>query len=410
MPKRVPPLSVKAVKSLRDGRHAVGGVPGLCLQVAGASRAWILRYSLAGRTRELGLGSASEVTLEAARNDALEARKLLRAGIDPIDDKRERRDELAAGMRRALTFAAAAKQYIAKEKDGWRNRKHEKQWTSTLKVYAEPTLGTLPVDRIEVAHIIKVLEPIWTTKTETATRVRQRIESVLDYCTAGGFRKGDNPARWKGHLEHLLAPPKKISTVEHFAALPWSEMPAFMERLHTAQGMGARALEFATLTAARSGEVRGATWDEIDEDRALWTIPATRMKAGKVHEVPLSTPALKLLRALPRFEGVPYVFPSPRSRALSDMTLTAVLKRMEVAATAHGMRSAFRDWCAESTNYAREVAEKSLAHSIGTAVERSYQRGDLMAKRTRLMRDWAAFLAKPPAIATVTAIDKRVRQ
>jgi integrase len=410
MPKRVPPLSVKTVKSLREGRHAVGGVPGLCLQVSGASRAWILRYSLAGRTRELGLGSASEVTLEGARNDALEARKLLRSGIDPIDDKHERRDELAAGARRALTFAAAAKQYIATHKTGWRNRKHEKQWTSTLKMYAEPTLGALPVDRIDVAHVIKVLEPIWTTKTETATRVRQRIESVLDYCTARGFRKGDNPARWKGHLDNLLAPPAKIAKVEHFAALPWRDMPAFMQRLRAAQGMGARALEFATLTAARSGEVRGATWNEIDLERALWTIPEERMKAGKEHSVPLSAPALKLLRELPQFEGVPYVFPSPRNKALSDMTLTAVLKRMDVAATAHGMRSAFRDWCAESTNYPREVAEMALAHTIGNAVEAAYRRGDLMAKRTRLMRDWAAFLAKPVAIATVTAIDKQARQ
>ena len=396
MPKRVPPLSVKAVKALRSGRHAVGGVPGLCLQVSGASRAWVLRYSLAGRTRELGLGSAHEVTLDAARDAALEARKLLRASIDPIDDKRERRQELIVGARRALTFAVAVKQYVAAHGASWRNRKHRRQWTTTLETYAEPTLGALPVDRIEVAHVIKVLEPIWTTKTETATRVRQRIESVLDYCTARGFRKGENPARWKGHLDNLLPAPTKVAKVEHFAAVPWREMPAFMQRLHAVEGVGARALEFATLTAARSGEVCGATWDEIDLGGALWVIPAARMKAGKMHTVPLSAPALRLLRDLPRFHDVPYVFPSPRRGALlGGLTLTTVLKRMEVAATAHGMRSAFRDWCSESTNYPRDVAEMALAHAIGNAVEAAYRRGDLMAKRTRLMRDWAAFLGSP---------------
>jgi integrase len=404
MPKRVPPMSAKAVKALNDGRHAVGDVPGLCLQVSGASRSWILRYPFAGRSRELGLGSAYEVSLERARESARKARDLVRDGIDPIDDKRQRRQDQIAGSRSAITFAAATKQYIVSHSAGWKNKKHTQQWSNTLRDYAEKTLGDVAVERIKTAHIIKVLEPIWTTKTETATRVRQRIESVLDYCTARGFRSGDNPARWRGHLDNLLPAPSKVSGVEHFAALPWRELPSFMQTLRAAEGMGARALEFATLTAARSGEVRGATWSEIDLERAVWTIPGERMKAGKQHIVPLSAPAVKLLGDLPRFEGIDYVFPSPRGKMLSDMTLTAVLRRKGVDATTHGMRSAFRDWCAEATSYSREVAEMALAHTIGNAVEAAYRRGDLMAKRTRMMRDWAAYLARPSASASVTPL------
>jgi integrase len=346
------------------------------------------------------------VTLESARDSARKARGLIRDGIDPIEDKKQRKQEQLVDARRAITFSAATKQYIQAHAPGWKSRKHEKQWSSTLRDYAEKTLGLLAVDRIETAHIIKVLEPVWTTKTETATRVRQRIESVLDYCTARGFRRGDNPARWKGHLDNLLPAPGKIAKVEHFAALPWRDLPTFMQQLRVADGMGARALEFATLTAARSGEVRGATWNEIDLDRALWTIPGERMKAGRQHVVPLSAPAVKLLRDLPHFKGVGYVFPSPRGKMLSDMTLTAVLRRKGVEATAHGMRSAFRDWCAESTSYAREVAEMALAHAIESAVEAAYRRGDLMAKRTRLMRDWAAFLAAPKRAAAISAINQ----
>ncbi len=225
--------------------------------------------------------------------------------------------------------------------------------------------------------------------------------------TARGFRTGDNPARWRGHIENLLPAPAKLAKVEHFAALPWTEIPNFMVKLREAEGMGARALEFAILTAARSGEVRGATWEEIDLDEALWTIPEGRMKTGKEHKVPLSAPALKLLRTLPRFKNVPYVFPSPKSSPLSDMTLTAALRRMEVPATAHGMRSTFRDWCAESTAYPREVAEMALAHSIGSAVEAAYRRGDLMTKRRRMMNDWAKYCDKPAKPATVTSIRRK---
>jgi integrase len=405
MPRRIAPLSVKTIAAKSNGRHAVGGVAGLCIQIDGARRSWILRYG--SDQRELGLGSADEVSLEEARDAALVARKLLRSGIDPITDKRQRRDEVMLGARRALSFAAAVKLYLAAHGAGWKSKKHRQQWANTLRDYAEPVLGQLPVDKIETPHVIKVLEPIWTSKTVTATRVRERIESVLDYCTARGFRKGANPARWKGHLENVLPAPAKVAKVEHFAAVPWRDMPAFMQRLRTAKGMGARALEFAVLTAARSGEVRGATWDEIDFERGLWSIPGERMKEKKPHVVPLSAPALALLRDLPRFADVPYVFAAPRGASLSDMSLTAVLRRMEVAATAHGMRSAFRDWCGESTNYPREVAEKSLAHSIGDAVEQAYRRGDLMTKRTKLMKAWAQYLAVAPVPAAVTPIRKQ---
>ncbi len=252
MPKIVPPLSVKTVKAKGDGFHHVGGVPGLYLQVAGASRSWVLRYTFAGRVRYLGLGSAHEVTLDGAREAAREARDLRRSDVDPLEEKRARHHELVADARRAITFKVARKQYVAAHAAGWRNPKHTAQWTSTLEAYAGPVLDAMAVDRIETAHVLKALEPIWHTKTETASRVRQRIESVLDYCTARGFRKGDNPARWKGHLDNLLPKPGKIATVEHLAAIPWKEMPAFMQRLHLAEGMGARALEFAILTAARS--------------------------------------------------------------------------------------------------------------------------------------------------------------
>jgi integrase len=404
MPKAIAELSWKRVQALDDGTHHVGGVKGLCIQKRGDAQSWILAYRFAGRAREMGLGSIHDLTLAKARDAARDARELLLAGVDPIESKHQKRDEAIAATRRQLTFGEAAKQCIAAKSPEWRNSKHKLQWSSTLATYAEPTIGALPVDKIETPHVLRCLEPIWTTKTETATRVRQRIETVLDWCTARGYRNGDNPARWNGHLENLLAKPRKVTKVEHFAAVAWQHMPAFMERLRDSAGMGARALEFVVLTAARSGEVRGAVWGEIDLDAATWTVPAGRMKAGVEHTVPLSAPALRLLRELPRFKGVKHVFPSARRGPLSDMALTAVLRRMKIDATAHGMRSSFRDWASESTNYPREVAEKALAHTISSAVEAAYRRGDLIAKRTRMMRDWGAYVSTPRAPATVTAI------
>lgn len=396
MPKQAAPLSLKAIHARPEGRHAVGHVRGLCVQRSGRARSWILRAG----GREMGLGSLADVGLQEAIDRAHEARKLLRDGIDPVERKRQ----LRAKPERAPTFAEVSRTCIAKLSPEWRNAKHAKQWTATLHTYADPIIGKLPVDRIETRHVLAVLNPIWETKTETATRVRQRIETVLDFAGSSGYRTGDNPARWAGHLENLLATPTKIAKVEHHEALPWADLPAFMVRLREVGGLGARALEFAIYTAARSGEVRGATWDEIDLDGATWTIPAARMKAQREHVVPLAAPALALLRALPRLHNVPFVFPSIKGTALSDMTLTAVLRRMKVDATTHGMRSSFRDWAAERTNYPREVCEMALAHTIPSAVEAAYRRGDLLAKRTRLMRAWAAYLATTGAAARVTPI------
>jgi integrase len=293
-----------------------------------------------------------------------------------------------------VTFEQAARSYIAAHESGWRNAKHAQQWRNTLASYAYPEIGGLMVRNVELAHVLAVLEPIWTEKTETATRLRGRIEQVLDWATARGHRDGLNPARWRGHLDKLLARPSKIVDVEHHAALPFTEMGDFMRRLSDANGTGARALEFAILTAARSGEVRGATWAEIDLKAAVWTVPGNRMKMGREHRAPLSPPAISLLKLLPRMAGTDLVFPAPRGGTLSDMTLTAVVRRMKVAAVPHGFRSTFRDWASERTNYPRDVAEMALAHSIGDKVEAAYRRGDLFEKRRRLMADWATFCGR----------------
>lgn len=376
----------------QPGLYFVGGVAGLALQVApSGARSWILRIKVGAKRRDMGLGGYPDVTLAGARKAARDARALVKAGVDPIEQARAARSALAASQAAALSFDQCAAQYIAANEAGWRNVKHAQQWRNSLAAYASPILGALLVRDIELSHVLKVLSPIWTTKTETACRVRGRIEAVLDWATVRGFRQGENPARWRGHLDKVLAKPGKVAPVESFAALPWREMGAFMAELRRHAGAGARALEFAILTASRSGEVRGATWGEIDLESARWTIPGTRMKAGREHRVPLSDAALALLRALPRIAGTDYVFPSAKGSALSDMTLTAVLRRMGRSdITAHGFRSSFRDWAAESTAYPHEMAEMALAHTIGDKTEAAYRRGDLFEKRRRMMDDWAA--------------------
>jgi integrase len=298
-------------------------------------------------------------------------------------------------MQAAYTFKECAEAYIKAHASTWKNDKHRQQWRNTLAQHAYPVMGSLLVRDVKLPHVLAVLEPIWGTTNETAVRLRGRIELVLDWATARAYREGLNPARWRGHLDKLLARPSKINNRQHHAALPVSEAGALMPRLRAAEGIGARALEFLILTAARSGEVRGATWAEIDRDARMWTVPAERMKAGKVHRVPLSAEAMALLDALPRLAGSDLVFPAPRGGALSDMTLTAVLRRMAVAAVPHGFRSTFRDWAAERTNYPRDVAEMALAHTIGDKVEAAYRRGDLLEKRTAMMADWASFLSRP---------------
>ena len=410
MPKRMAEKRGFEISKLKTpGVHPVGGVPGLYLNVnSPEARSWILRLSVGGRRPEMGLGSYPEVSHVQAKEKAKAARDLARHGIDPIDEARNARSLLAAARGRQLTFDQCAEQYITAHAAGWRNAKHADQWKNTLATYASPVIGKLLVRDVETPHLVKILTPIWPTKTETASRVRGRIERVLGWATTSGYRTGENPARWRGHLENLLPKQSQVATIEHHAAHSWRTVGAFMSRLREQDGMGARALEFAILTAARSGEVRGATWAEIDLDEALWTIKATRMKAKAEHVVPLSKPALKLLRALPRMAGTDLVFPSNRLSPLSDMTLAAVMRRMQVAATPHGFRSTFRDWCSESTNYPREVAEKSLAHTIPSAVEAAYRRGSLLDKRRRLMAEWATYCGRVPTVATVTAINTAV--
>jgi integrase len=401
MPKKAQELTALQVKRLSaDGFHAVGGVAGLHLQIRGGSRSWILRAKVGDRRRDIGLGGFPDVSLADARDRARVARAKIAEGIDPVEHRRAARAALSA----VLTFDEAARRLIEAKSHEWKNPKHRDQWKSTLDTYASPKIGRKDVAKIELPDVVDVLTPIWTTKTETASRLRGRIESVLAWATVSGYRTGENPARWKGNLDHVLAKPGKVHKVKHHAALPLSALPAFMDDLRARDGVAARALEFVVLTATRSQEVRGARWPEVDLDSATWTIPAERMKAGKEHKVPLSEQALALLRALPRFTESDLVFPAPRGGVLSDMALSAVMRRMKVDAVPHGFRSTFRDWAAERTNYPRDVAEMALAHTIGDKVEAAYRRGDLFTKRTQMMADWARFAETIPISGTITPI------
>lgn len=411
MPKVAHELSALAVARLSEpGLHSVGGVAGLHLRIKpSGAKGWMLRVTVGGKRRDIGLGGYSQtgMTLAKARAAALAAREAINSGTDPVEQKRSDRSAIKAAQAKELTFKDAALAYIEAHESSWRNTKHGQQWRNTLEQYAYPAMGSMQVRHVEMAHVLKVLEPIWREKTETASRLRGRIESVLDWAKGRGYRSGDNPAAWKGNLDAQLARPEKIAKVEHHAALKWADMGAFMEALRAAQGMGARALEFVILTAARSGEVRGAMWPEIDLEAKVWTVPGDRMKAGKDHRVPLSSAAVALLKALPRMTGSDLVFPAPRGGALSDMTLTAVLRRMQVDAVPHGFRSTFRDWAAEATSYPNHVCEMALAHVVSNAVEAAYRRGDLFEKRRRLMDDWATFLSMPALSGTVVPMSRR---
>ncbi len=394
MPKIAKELGALAVGRLKvPGWHAVGGVAGLGLQVTPTgARSWSLRVVIAGKRREIGLGGFPTVQIAAAREKARQAREMISEGIDPILVRKSAASALRAAQARAVNFQTVAEQYIGAHEAGWRNPKHAAQWTSTLTQYAYPEIGTMLVASIDTAAVLRVLKPMWNTKTETASRLRGRIEGILDYATAHGLREGPNPARWKGHLALALPARSKVRKVEHHAALPVDEMPGFMQRLRAGQGIGARALEFAVLTAARSGEVRGMQWTEVDLAARVWTVPAERMKAGREHRVPLSDAAVAVLESLPRQEGGDVVFRGTRGQPLSDMSLTAVLRRMKVDAVPHGMRSSFRDWTAEHTSFPNEVAEMALAHAVGDKVEAAYRRGDLFDKRRVMMDAWASFL------------------
>lgn len=399
-------LEVGRIKT--PGLHFVGVVPGLALQVSETgARSWILRIPVGGKRRDMGLGGYPEVTLAMAHEKARGAREAARDGRDPISERQSRQSALKLS---AKTFQQCGEAYVAAHRDGWRNAKHAAQWGATLETYAYPAFGSMLVRDVTKAHVFGVLEPIWKEKTETASRLRGRIEKVLDWATARDYRSGPNPAAWKGNLQMMLAAPAKVARKTHHRAMAVDAVGGFFADLQKQEGMGARALEFLVLTAARSGEVRGAVWSEFDQAAQVWTVPAERMKSGRAHRVPLSSGAVALLERLHHSADGDYVFPAQRGRMLSDMTLTAVTRRMGVDAVPHGFRSTFRDWAAERTNYPREVAEMALAHVVAGKVEAAYWRGDLFDKRRQMMGEWARFLRKPAAAGAVVPFNAKGRR
>jgi integrase len=395
VPRVIGKLTALAVeKAKRRGYYGDGG--GLFLQVSAAgSKSWVFRFKETGKLREMGLGATHTVSLADAREKARECRRLRLDGVDPIEARRAARSKARLDAAKAMTFKECADRYIASHKAGWRNPKHAAQWPSTLSTYVYPIFGSLPVRAIEVGLVLKALEPFWTTKPETAGRVRGRIEAVLDWATARGYRQGENPARWRGHLENLLPGKSKVRRVEHYAALPYSAIPAFMLELRRQDGVAGRALEFTILTAARTGEVIGATWSEINFEERLWIVPRERMKAGKEHRVPLPGTALAVLEKMQQIRSGDFVFPGAKAgRPLSNMAFLMLLRRMgRDGLTAHGFRSTFSDWCSERTNFPADVREMALAHAVSDKVQAAYRRGDLFQKRRQLMGAWASFCA-----------------
>lgn len=411
MPKKLSnALTPLAVKNAKPGRHADGGGLHLLVKPSGA-RSWVYRFMLSGKSRDIGLGAAGPdgISLSQAR-DARDALRLkVKAGIDPLEERHREAAEAIAAAQAAqvagMTFKAVAETYIGANEESWRNPKHRQQWRNTLDAYVYPVIGELPVADVSTAHVLKILEPIWKEKAETASRVRGRIETVLDSAKARGYREGENPARWRGHLAQILPARTRLSRGHH-KALAYEQIPAFVAKLQERDAVAALALEFTILTASRSGEVTGAKWSEVDLDKALWTVPAERMKAGKEHRVPLSPRAVAILKSLQPL-GSQWLFPGAKGNKLSSMAMGMLMRRMKVDATVHGFRSGFRDWAAECTGYAHEVAEMALAHTIENKVERAYRRGDLFEKRRRLMDDWAAFCARGEAAGeNVTPIRK----
>jgi integrase len=399
-------LSALAVSRAKEPGYYLDGA-GLYLQVSkGLTKSWIFRFTFAKKQREMGLGPLHTITLAQAREKARECRSILLDGKDPLEARIAGKLDAALERAKAVTFDHCAAAYIEAHRSSWRNLKHASQWENTLATYASPVIGAMPVAAVDTALVVKVLQPIWKDKTETAVRLRGRIESILDWATVSHFRTGDNPARWRGHLDNLLSDPSRAGRIVHHAALPWQKLGAFMVNLRQREGIAARAVEFGILTAARSGEVRGTCWSEIDLDAAIWTVPAERMKGNREHRVPLSKEALTLLRALPRTGDI--VFPGRKHASmLSDMSLTAVLRRMDRGdITMHGFRSTFRDWCAESVanSFPREVCEHALAHSLPDKVEAAYRRGDLIEKRKVLMQVWADYCTSVPSADEVTPL------
>ena len=387
-------LTALSVKNAGPGRHADGG--GLHLLVKeGGARSWVFRFMLNGKSRDIGLGAAGAggMSLADARDRAAALRLKVKAGIDPLSERQEAEARAKAAAEASVaaivTFKNAADAYIAANGDSWRNAKHRQQWENTLATYAYPVIGGMPVADVDTAQVLRILEPIWKAKAETASRLRGRIETVLDSAKARGYRQGENPARWRGHLAQIQPARAKLSRGHH-KAMPYEDVPAFLTQLRARKAVAALALEFVILTAVRTGEAISASWSEVDLDKSIWSIPASRMKAGKEHRVPLSPRAVAILESLQPI-GSPYLFPSARGGKLSGMAMAMLLRRMSVDVTVHGFRSSFRDWVAECTSVSHEVAEMALAHTIGSAVERAYRRGDLFDKRRQLMADWAAY-------------------
>ncbi len=381
-------LTARTVTTLKEpGRHSDGGGLYLVVDRSGAKR-WAFLFRWNGKLKEMGLGGLRGVSLAKARERATAAREQVADGINPIHARHMNQSD-------AVTFGAFARTLLDEIEVQWRNDKHRKQWRTTLTTYGAP-LAEKPVENITTDDVLAILRPIWTTKAETATRVRARIERVLEAARAKGLFTGENPARWRGHLDRLLPRRQKL-TRGHHAALAYPEVPAFLIRLRQRPAMAAKALEFTILTAARSGETLKATWSEIDAERKLWTVPANRMKAGREHRVPLSEAALQLLIPLREHKESELVFPGQkRGQPLSVMAMEMMLRRMEVAVTVHGFRSSFRDWVGEETDFAREIAEAALAHVVGDATERAYRRGDALERRRKLMDAWATFCVSSP--------------
>ena len=414
--KELKPLNVSNIK--HEGLHAVGGVPGLYLRVAGNSRSWVFRAHIGGKERKMGLGNCGKLNLKEAREKARELHKQIMDGLNPIEERRAKKSRLALDSAKTKTFAQCAAEYIADNRAGWK-KKTASRWDSTLPNYVLHKIGKLSIADIDTGLVLEILQqhvetpngikPLWEAKTVTAARIRGQLEVVLDWAKVRGLRQGDNPARWQGHLEYQLPAKSKIHKEEHHPALPYAEIGAFMAELRKNEDIAARALEFTILTALRSKEARGATWDEIDLEATIptWTVPAERMKSGKEHRVPLSDAVIKILKSLPRYEGTNIVFPSPHGGIITDNTLLNIIKRMHKSkiamdgkgwvdpkqnnriVTVHGFRSTFDDWASETTTHKDKAIDFALAHKLRDKVREAYLRGNLFDDRKHLMEDWA---------------------
>jgi len=407
MAKKSKQLTALKVKKLKEAKSYPDG-DGLYLQISkSGNKTWFYRYQKAGKDHKHGLGSYPTVTLDRARNKARACNVLRDKGIDPIEHKKQQVLDEELEKLKGITFEKCAIAYIDAHKAGWKNRKHEQQWRNTLKTYAYPYIGKLAVKSIDTGLVLKVLEPIWNEKTETATRVRQRIENILDWAKVRKYRSGENPALWRGHLDKILPKPTKVTKVKHFNAMPYVNVPKYFKKLRKTETLAAKSLAFIILTASRNGEARGATWDEIDLKKGVWELPSERMKADRPHRVPLSKEAIKVLKEAKKLSRGEYVFSGlKKDKPISEATIRNLIKTDHSDVTIHGFRSSFRDWCAEMTNYPREVAEAALAHTLKDKTEAAYQRGDIFVKRKKLMDAWASYCQKINKKATVTPIRK----